>query len=118
MTHSLSLAAVRITLGELHLYIPASEVQRCVLVDYEADGIPRLSQWLGLPEEPEQGMHLHLFVPASNVKEGWYFWGQLENVELRYDEIFPLPTLLEHCGKLPGLRALVQDETLSPMLSF
>lgn len=118
MTHSLNLACVRITLGDVHFYIPAGQVQRCALVDYEADDVPRLSQWLGLPDEPEQGLHLHLWVPASGVAEGWYFWGELENVTLPASDIFPLPALMQHCCQLPALRALVKDESFSPLLSW
>ncbi|MEW7312148.1 hypothetical protein AB1E22_05405 [Buttiauxella gaviniae] len=118
MTHGLNLAAVRITLGNQHFYIPATQVQSCVLVDYEAPDIPRFSQWLGLPDEPECGMHLHLFVPASNIAQGWYLWGELENVVLRQHDIFPLPALLQQCNQLPAIRALVQDEGISPLLSW
>lgn len=118
MTHSLSLAAVRLTLGELHLYIPATQVQRCVLAEYAPPDSLRFSQWLGLPDEPQRGMHLHLFVPASQVTEGWYFWGELENVVLRQSEIFPLPPLMQQCCQLPALRALVKDEGISPLLSW
>ena len=118
MTHSLSLAAVRITIGNMHFYIPTSQVQRCVLAGPDTPEIQRFSQWLGLPDEPQRGMHLHLLVPASNVANGWYFWGELENVVLRQNEIFPLPMILQQCCKLPGLRALVQDECLSPLLSW
>jgi hypothetical protein len=114
----LSLAAVRITLGELHIYIPATQVQRCVLVDSQSHAVQSFSQWLGLPEEPQRGMNLHLFVPASNVTEGWSFWGELENVVLRQSDIFPLPELLHQCCQLPALRAFVQDESLSPLLSW
>ncbi|TNV20859.1 hypothetical protein FH968_08020 [Buttiauxella sp. B2] len=118
MNHTLSLAAVRITLGDLHLYIPATQVQQCVLAEYAPSGSLRLSQWLGLPDEPQRGMHLHLFVPASLVTQGWYFWGELENVELRQSEIFPLPLLMLQCCQLPALRALVKDEGMSPLLSW
>lgn len=118
MTHSLSLSAVRITLGDAHFYIPSSQVQRCVLAGYDNPDIQRFSHWLGLPDEPARGMHLHLFVPASNVATGWHFWGELENVVLRQNEILPLPVILQQCCKLPGLRALVQDESLSPLLSW
>ncbi|MGB7800686.1 hypothetical protein [Buttiauxella sp.] len=118
MTHSPNLASVRITLGALRFYIPAAQVQRCALVEYETPDIPRFSQWLGLPDEPEQGLHLHLWVPASKVSEGWYFWGELENVTLQASEIFPLPELMQQCSRLPALRALVKDNSFSPLLSW
>lgn len=118
MTHGLSLAAVRITLGNQRFYIPATQVQRCSLVVYEAEDIPRLSQWLGLPDEPEEGMHLHLIVPASNVEQGWYLWGKLENVQLSPGDIYPLPELLKPCCQLPALRALVWDKGFSGLLSW
>lgn len=118
MTHALSLAAVRLTLGPQRFYIPATQIQRCSLVEYEAEGIARFSQWLGLPDEPEQGLHLHLFIPASNVVQGWYLWGELENVLLPPSDIYPLPELLKQCCKLPALRALVGDGGCSPLLSW
>lgn len=118
MTHKLNLSAVRITLGRQRFYIPATQVQRCSLVDYETDGIGRFSHWLGLPAEPEQGLHLHLIVPASGVAEGWYFWGELENVQLSQGDIYPLPTLIQQCCRLPALRAYVKDEGISGLLSW
>lgn len=118
MTRSLNLAAVRITLGALRFYIPATQVQHCALVDYEASDIPRFSQWLGLPDEPEQGLHLHLLVPTSQVREGWYFWGELENVTLQASDIFPLPAIMQQCSQLAALRALVKDQSFSPLLSW
>lgn len=118
MTHKLNLSAVRITLGRQRFYIPATQVQRCSLVDYETDGIGRFSHWLGLPAEPEQDLHLHLIVPASGVEQGWYLWGKLENVILTQSDIYPLPDLLTQCCQLPALRALVWDESIVPLLSW
>lgn len=118
MAHSLKLAAVRITLGAQYFYIPAAQVQHCALVDDGTPDIPRLSQWLGLPDELEQGLHLHLWVPASKVDEGWHFWGELENVTLQASDIFPLPELVKLCSTLPALRALVNDSRFSPLLSW
>jgi hypothetical protein len=118
MTPCRSLEAVKISLGSLHFYIPASEVQRCSLVQAEMPDIKKFSQWLGLEAEPQQGMHLHLQVPASPESAGWYFWGELENVTLTAQEIFPLPALLQRCCQLPALKALVLDKGFSPLLSW
>ncbi|MGO0674222.1 hypothetical protein [Citrobacter werkmanii] len=118
MTAPINLAAVRITLGTLNFYIPANQVGRCSLVTQVAPEIPRLSQWLGIADEPQQGRHLHLFVPDSGVETGWYLWGQLENVILPGDTIFAVPPLLARNCHLPALRALVGSEAFSPLLSW
>lgn len=113
-----SLEAVKISLGGLHFYIPACEVQRCALVQAEQPDVKRFSQWLGLDAEPPRGMHLHLQVPTSPEGAGWYFWGEIENVTLSAQDIFPLPALLQRCCQLPALKALVRDSGFSPLLSW
>lgn len=118
MTPPINLAAVRIRLGTQDFYIPASQVGRCLLVTQAAPEIPRFSRWLGIADEPQQGWHLHLFVPTSGVETGWYLWGQLENVMLSSDTIFAVPPLLAHGCRLPALRALVGSEAFSPLLSW
>ncbi len=118
MTAPTNLAAVRITLGALTLYIPANQVGVCSLVTQVMPEIPRFSQWLGIADEPQEGWHLHLRVPDSGVETGWYLWGQLENVMLSGDIIFAVPPLLARNCHLPALRALVGREAFSPLLSW
>lgn len=118
MTTASNLAAVRVTLGALNFYIPASQVGHCSLVVQAKPEIPRFSQWLGMGNEPQEGRHLHLFVPDSGVESGWYLWGQLENVILSSDTIFAVPPLLARSCRLPALRALVGSESFSPLLSW
>ena len=104
MTAPTNLAAVRITLGALTLYIPANQVGVCSLVTQVVPEIPRFSQWLGIAD--------------SGVETGWYLWGQLENVMLSGDIIFAVPPLLARNCHLPALRALVGREAFSPLLSW
>lgn len=119
MTVPDSLAAVHLHMGNIDFYIPASEVLRCSLVREAQSEIPLFSHWLGLKEEPHQGMHLHLLVPGSNVLTGWTLWGELENVILAREAIFALPPLVRESCKIPVLRALVNSHNgLSPLLSW
>lgn len=118
MKSLINLAAVRVTLGVQDFYIPANQVKRCARVEQVLPEIPRFSQWLGIADEPQEGSHLHLFVPVSGVECGWYLWGQLENVMLSSDTIFAVPPLLARGCRLPALRALVGSETFSPLLSW
>lgn len=111
-----SLAAVRIRLGQMNFYIPASQVLGCSLVSGQSMAIPSFSAWLGLPPEPQQGMHLHLLIPTSGVETGWQLWGELENVMLPAESIFPLPPLLAHSCRIKVLKALVRHEGFSPLL--
>lgn len=118
MTCPASIPAARIRLGEMDFYIPTWQIRGCTLVNGEMAEVPRFSEWLGLAEEAHSGLHLHLMIPASRVESGWTLWGELENVSLPKEHIFPLPPMVARTCRIPALKALVGPQGFSPLLCW